>query len=289
MVTTAPTLNTADTANMIIASSDDNAKREQDLPAIPPSDDLDAPPTYTTAPPALNDAAPSGSSLSSAIAPVEQSTLRPTNNVSICRKHGSVKGSWLVDPVLRLPSMLLPPLLPDETEESRRNINLQSSNGEVYADITLAPVDWSVDKKGPKKRTTIYAKASNGSVKLKLHAPKSALRLPFQLKIDASNGSVQIYIPRSFNGLLSLKLSNGSTKFSTQLSNNLTTFSDVDKIHKCFIGDFSTIVEGEEWSGDEIIVEAGNGSLKMWYDDEANQTEGRRPQNFFERLFGISS
>ena len=56
---------------------------------------------------------------------------------------------------------------------------------------------------------------------------------------------------------------------------------------KCFVGDFSMWREGETWMGDEVVVDAKNGSVKIQFDDEVTP-EGSRGTLFglWSRLFG---
>ncbi|KAG6864150.1 hypothetical protein C0991_012005 [Blastosporella zonata] len=203
--------------------------------------------------------------------------------------YAAVKGTWLLDPSLTIPNMLLPPLSPDETPETRKNLALRAGNGPIDVDITFASHDArmcpNLDKKS-RTRSTLYANASNGAVTLRIHAPHST-RLPFYLKVEAANGAVNIYVPRSFNGLVSVTRWNGSSKFSASVGTNVTAFSDIDKTYKCFIGDYSSIVDGEEWKGDEVVVEARNGSVKLYYVDELFNENGERKVGFFGKLFGV--
>lgn len=97
------------------------------------------------------------------------SKLNPSNFVSIDRKNGSMTGSWLIDPHLVIPVPLRPPLGQDETEQTRRNLNLKTSNGYMDLDISLAPFDPNAkDQKLLPKRLTLAVKSSNGSIKVKL-------------------------------------------------------------------------------------------------------------------------
>ncbi|KAG5641917.1 hypothetical protein DXG03_003963 [Asterophora parasitica] len=240
----------------------------------------DPPPTYTAASPPSSSPGPiAEASATHAKLPA----VKPSNYVAISRSNGSIKGVWVLDPNLAIPATLLPPLSTNETEETRRHFNVSASNGVIDADITLAPLRHEKDSQKPaSRRTTIYAHASNGSVITKLH-DTSDPRSSFYLNISASNGSVHIHLPRSFHGLLVLKTWNGSVKFSPESLEPLTTFSDVDKTRRCFIGDYSEMTD--EWQGDEVFVEARNGSVKLYYDDEAKK--GERKSGFFERLFGF--
>lgn len=63
--------------------------------------------------------------------------MRTANYVSITRTHSSVKETLIIDPSLFIPPFLRPPLTSGETEETRRNLTLESTHGNVNADITL--------------------------------------------------------------------------------------------------------------------------------------------------------
>ncbi|KAF5383253.1 hypothetical protein D9615_004907 [Tricholomella constricta] len=266
---------------MIIVPTDDDNKRAQPLTTIIEVPADDPPPTYTTEPPPVPVAEPSV-----APAPPKQPAVKPSNYVSISRSNGSVKGVWVLDPFLTIPASLLPPLSPEEVGGARKHFSLKANNGVIDADITLASYEPTQDSKQSQsdcRRATIFAKAHNGGVTTKLHTP-SEPRIPFYLNILAFNGSVNVHLPRSFHGLVVVKAWNGNTKFSSESSVHLTTFSDVDKTRRCFIGDYSEMTD--EWQGDEVFIEARNGSVKLQYDDEA-QEKGDRKSGFFGRLFGF--
>ena len=85
------------------------------------------------------------------------------NFISFVRKNNSVKGSFVVDPSLLIPSALLPPLPEGEAEESRKNLRLESTNGSVDTDIMLVGEDVSENVK-TNPRTTLHLKSENGRV-----------------------------------------------------------------------------------------------------------------------------
>lgn len=67
---------------------------------------------------------------------------QPGNYMTIIRESGSIKESFLIDPALSVPSGLLPPLTPYETEDCRNNLNIEANNGEIDADIEAMRSDW---------------------------------------------------------------------------------------------------------------------------------------------------
>lgn len=82
-----------------------------------------------------------------------------------------------------------------------------------------------------------------------------------------------------------LKTNHGSSKFSAGASARLTTFSEVDGTSKCFIGDYSGM--DDEWHGDEVSAETSNGSIKIFYEDEAAEASKVSKTSFFGRLLGL--
>ncbi|KAF9458399.1 hypothetical protein BDZ94DRAFT_1270843 [Collybia nuda] len=214
-----------------------------------------------------------------------QPGIKPSNFVSISRNNGSVKDRWFLDPGLMIPTSQLLPLPAGETEDRRKNLNIESRNGEIVADVTLAQYNPNREINAlDRKRAIIHVKSYNGGITTKVHTPHSP-RLPFYLDVLAYNGAVHIYLPRTFHGLLAIKTWNGSTKFSAEASTEITTFSDIDKVHRCFIGDFSEWQDQESWTGDEVTIEAKHGSVKVLYDDEVHDTT--KSKGFFGRFFGL--
>lgn len=71
------------------------------------------------------------------MANLNQSTpnAQPCNFVSVSRRDSSIKGTWLLDPMLSIPSDLLPPLPEGESESTRKNLSLQTKDGTIIANI----------------------------------------------------------------------------------------------------------------------------------------------------------
>jgi len=199
---------------------------------------------------------------SSNIAP--PSFVKPSNFVTVSRLNGSINSTYVIDPSLRIPLSLLPALPSGET--SHRNLDLQSKNGSVQADISLP----SVEAHG--KRVTIYMKSWNGRVEATIHRPFPAPAV--HLTASSLNGRINISLPRSFHGLIVARTLNGSIKFTPALTYQQTLFSEMSGTHKCFIGDVTGYMEkdGHEWEGDEVIVDTKNGSVKFQFDDDVAET-----------------
>jgi len=260
-----------------------NVKASGPLSPVP-SEEHDLPPSYLdnaeTALATISSASTlSGSDRLSAIP-----NIKPSNLVHLSRANESVKGSWLIDPSLSIPSTFLPP---PPAEGVRSNIVLESKNGAIDADIYLLSTSHS--DKNTSKFILIHTQSDNGSVKTRLHDTKSLngqTRLAVRLSSCSSNGSIHVQLPRSFRGPIRIRTINGTTRFSAAIQPHLTAFSEVDHVQRSFLGHFnpSQWEIGTPWEGDELSIETKNGSVKIAFDDESQGTA--RGQSFFSKLFG---
>ncbi|KAJ7594860.1 hypothetical protein C8J56DRAFT_450512 [Mycena floridula] len=195
---------------------------------------------------------------------------KPGNFVTISRLNGSVTLTQVIDATLDIPAALLPPI--PEGETSRRNLDLQSKNGSVDADISLVPNDLG-------RRTKLFLKSLNGHVKAVIHRPGTGP--VFHLTASSWNGQVTAVLPRSFCGVVVAGTKNGSVRFSEGIQQNQTLFSDVSGTSTSFIGDPGLYLEkqGRDWTGDEIHAETKNGNIRFRFEDELP------PQNAFAKFW----
>ena len=177
---------TAKWSNCISSFSDDSTKRVEDsnvgggkLPAPGPfwvcfellnifspfflnsemKNDDDLPPPYVENPQTPS-SMPSGPTLGS---PYTIPNIRPSNFVSLIRINESIKGTWLIDPSLSIPSSFLPPR---PAKGDRFNLSLESKNGAIEAEVYLLPTSHSSTNLS--KFVLIHTQSSNGSVKTRL-------------------------------------------------------------------------------------------------------------------------
>jgi hypothetical protein len=94
--------------------------------------------------------------------PAVPDTVKPINLLSVSRPNGSIKGTYVIDPDIKIPQSLLPPLAADETEATRRNAYFHAKNGSIKVDIFIVG---DADSKHP---ADILIDSSNGSIKTKL-------------------------------------------------------------------------------------------------------------------------
>ncbi|KAH9477582.1 hypothetical protein JR316_0009804 [Psilocybe cubensis] len=217
--------------------------------------------------------------------------IKPSNFVCLSRQNDSIKGSWIIDPTMIIPSAFLPSLTDGETEETRGNISLMSRNGSIQAEIFVLPGTSNDDSRRltNRKQTIIRSSSANGTITLKIHEVASrGSRLPLQIKAFSANGSLNIYIPRSFQGPVSVSLRNGSLRYSESVRGLVTQFSELNGAQRSFIGDFdaNAIRDAGDWAGDAIWLESRNGSIKVFFDDELDETP-RQKSSFLGKLFGF--
>ena len=125
---------------------------------------------------------------------------------------------------------------------------------------------------------------------MRLHQIASSTDISLPVKIEASskNGSVHIYIPRTFRGPMQLSTANGSIRLSDAVKMQTHVFSDLRGVQRGFLGAFDTSEwrGSENWVGDELLAETKNGSVKVFFDDEATTGWGKpKPPSFFSKLF----
>ncbi|KAJ7214397.1 hypothetical protein GGX14DRAFT_392427 [Mycena pura] len=214
--------------------------------------------------------------------------VKPTNYLSISRSNENIKGVYVIDPCIKIPLSLLPPLAADENDASRRNLYLQTSNGTIDADLWVAGA--GQDKETCKGPVRMLAKSSNGSVTVRLHTPAPAVtRQPVHLTVSTSNGGVIVHVPRTFRGPLTVHTRCGSVKLSPTLAATTTTLSEVAGTRRCFVGDFADWAQAPgEWGGDELNVDTSNGSIKLRFDVEGQDAMGGKGKgSFIGRLLGF--
>jgi hypothetical protein len=99
--------------------------------------------------------------------------------------------------------------------------------------------------------------------------PANGERRPFLLNATSKNGSTYVYLPRSFEGFMTLSSKNGSVVVSDAMSSRMITFSDVSSTLRCFVGGKGKWdTGGDEWSGDEVVASTCSGKVKVCYVDE---------------------
>ncbi|KAF8957380.1 hypothetical protein BDZ97DRAFT_1754077 [Flammula alnicola] len=237
----------------------------------------------------LNEPPPTYASLQSSSSSSTSIVAKTVNYVSITRLHSSVKETLIVDPSLFVPLFLRPPLGPGETEETRKNLRLESTHGSVFADITLVnDTDNASDMHSSTRnqRVVMQMKSTHGGITAKIHGAPN--RSSFVLHAQSVNGEIRLHIPSTFHGPVIVSHRHGSVRFSDGINRNLTTFGEVDSTRRCFLGDFSRWTDaGDGWAGDELMVDVRHGNVKIHYDDDVVGSPVKTQPTFLNRIFGF--
>jgi hypothetical protein len=107
----------------------------------------------------------------------------------------------------------------------------------------------------------------------------------------SKNGSVEVYLPRSFVGPFTLTTRNGSLKRSDAVTATSTLFYEANGTQRGFIGDHAATDWGADpdgWLGDALVLESANGSCRIYYVDELDSPETSstgKGKGFFSKLF----
>jgi hypothetical protein len=205
----------------------------------------DGPPPYSqlSGAPVASSSSPNAHPAPAVDSPSSLPPVKPSNFLTQSRLNSSIRGQYVVDPLLPIPPAVLAELPEGEV---RRNLSLETKNGAINAEI------WVVNKPredspGKQSRTTLNVSAWNGSVTVKMvrycPAPHCVRRLiresvilqrtlpegntPFHLTATSKNGSVTVHVPRTFCGTVSAYTKNGSVSWSNALQPHVTIFSEV--------------------------------------------------------------
>ncbi|KAG9051323.1 hypothetical protein FS837_009590 [Tulasnella sp. UAMH 9824] len=191
------------------------------------------------------------------------------NNLYLVKHHASINGTWTVDPTLKVPQPLLPPL-PDG-EKNLDNLHLATHHGSITAQLNL-------ESEKPTK-SNLEAQCAYGSVTVNI---MNRVNQRFRLKVRDDHGRMVVYIPRDFEGPVSWVNSWGDTTFSDAVASRMSSNrSEIDGAGKAFIGDLTqsgfgqktaseNTVEGSagSWHGDELHLENRYGRIKVFFADE---------------------
>ncbi|KAJ7222527.1 hypothetical protein GGX14DRAFT_514210 [Mycena pura] len=184
-------------------------------------------------------------------------TIKAANYISVIRRLGEIKETFVLDPTLQLPLHMKP-------SNDKLHLNISALLGEVDADVYV--VGTGTPQSG---KTRIRVSSTLGTTKLVLRAPHSQSRAPMAVSVRAHLGEVNLLLPRSFRGPLRMSAALGDVTLSKGLRAASTKFGD----NQMFVGEWSQAETGEAvWSGDEAHVESTMGTVYVGYDDETKKS-----------------
>ncbi|KAF7369283.1 hypothetical protein MVEN_00256100 [Mycena venus] len=180
---------------------------------------------------------------------------RPANFLSLIRTNGGpIKGSYTIDPRVRIPPALLP-----EATEPRRN---------VYLETTSAPIDVDIFVVGDatSSKVDIQLESGYGYITARIHAASSGPRSPIHITAR-SDGPVTIALPHGFRGPLTVRTYNSAPRLPAEA----TIFSEVRDTRRGFVGDFSDWTDGEV--GDALSAESAKGRVTVRGEGESGDRD----------------
>ncbi|KAF5355227.1 hypothetical protein D9758_005976 [Tetrapyrgos nigripes] len=191
------------------------------------------------------------------------SSSKPSNFVTISRRAHNIKGSFNIDPSLRVPISYLPALAEGEKEKDRQNLRLESKNLNVQAEVYVLsrqPLDG-------RQKVTLTFSSSNGSVTCRVRRGEGS-DPPIVINATSRNGSVVAHIPRSFHGLITATTRHGARpKLSESVMTQTTTFGNDGDVSRYYVGEYDA-EHLEKNIGDELVVESRLGGVRIFYDEE---------------------
>ncbi|KII84581.1 hypothetical protein PLICRDRAFT_126803 [Plicaturopsis crispa FD-325 SS-3] len=200
--------------------------------------------------------------------PARRSGVTSSLQIALARGMGHQRtGTYAVDPSMAIPPLILTPLARGESKRDFKNLQLIAKNGPIEVDIWVVGRGASEsDSEKPEARATLDVLSYNGAVNIKLHT-NPVTPTPFMLTVTSYHGGVQLHLPQSFKGPLSITSNNGGITYSDQVRAR-QRFSEVHRRHFSFVGDSSGWTGEEEWEGDAATVQSRNGKVHVSYADE---------------------
>ncbi|KAK0203934.1 hypothetical protein DFS33DRAFT_845584 [Desarmillaria ectypa] len=200
----------------------------------------------------------------------------PSHRRMFSRSDSSIRGTFTVNPFLKIPADILPPLRRNETEVDRKNLRLEVENGGIDVDLYIVG-EPPLNTYAPIPRTTIHlglfgAKENSGTfpIAARIHTPNPN-RPSFYLTAKALDGFVLFHLPRSYHGIIAINCSAGDLNSHIALSigmyENSTILSETGQTRSYFVGEMG------DWlrDGDKVELTMYNGKVFLQYEDEGKK------------------
>jgi len=181
---------------------------------------------------------------------------KSTNHLEIYQPCGTIDGTWTIDTSLQMPGS------PDNKlpGNERPNLSLRTRIGTIDANIELA---------GGPDRARLITNTFIGTIDARIISPNNQ---KFDLRCQTSTGTIDICIPRSFHGPVTLKSDLGTRSVSKAVDANFVIFSQKGGFTKGFIGTYDGSGDGGEdmpdWKGDRLYAQTSIGTVDIYYVDE---------------------
>ncbi|KAJ7314221.1 hypothetical protein DFH08DRAFT_432889 [Mycena albidolilacea] len=240
-------------------------------------------------------AVPSGQTMPSS--PSAEWSARPQNHIHISRTCGAVNRSqFVVDPNVHVPASLLTPPTWDpgyislySLRRPKPNLDLGITFGGIDADIKVLPVSGHCTAQPPSRtrlldegcprQSTLDASTTTGNVSLHIDAQH------FSVRASSTFGQIRVFLPRTFNGPLTITSSLGAPSLSPELKRACTPISEMGNSRRWFVGDFGAW-EGRSEHGDEALV--GTSWGRVWVGYAGEEEEAKRAFRWDTVQFGVN-
>ncbi|KLO06359.1 hypothetical protein SCHPADRAFT_1002397 [Schizopora paradoxa] len=199
-----------------------------------------------------------------------------SNFVVIKRTVDGITGSYVVDTQLRVPKIVS--FCGAEGSEGandesglisgeRPHLHLESTHGSIHADI------WLVRGRGNSQlgqevksirddRALINVTTGHSVINTRLRCETEQ---PYILRCTSSHGAINVWLPPNFVGPVTISTVHGNVFFSPSVRSWCTTFSEVDNVRSCFIGDYE--VAGfrslNSWKGSILQLSTSTSSIRI--------------------------
>jgi len=143
-----------------------------------------------------------------------------------------------------------------------------------------SPLDDAERRERVEKPVLVELKAHHSSVKFKLFA--NCIKRPVRIHAHSHHGSINMVLPPSFRGPVTLDSKNGSITLSDAIKARLTMFSDVGGVRRCFIGNLTEEGYGkDEWKGSTLDASSHHGGLILSCTEEV---KAKPSPGFFSKI-----
>ncbi|KAJ6478572.1 hypothetical protein C8R47DRAFT_1138877 [Mycena vitilis] len=195
----------------------------------------------------MADASPPAYEPPQSIAPPD---IKPSNYISLTRRLGEVKGTFVLDPTLHLPPSMQVP-------NNKLHLSLSALMGEVAAVVYVVG-----SAAASTSKTRMEVTSTMGTTRLEIHAPDH--RAPISVSVSARLGEAILLLPRSFRGPLNVSATLGEITISSALRAGTVMFGD-----RMFVGHWTEEeVKQKAWAGDEASISSSLGTVYVGYDDD---------------------
>jgi len=159
-------------------------------------------------------------------------------------------------------------------------LKLKTRSGDINIEVWILGDGKEV--KTEVKRATVDVSSNDGSINVRMRSlAEMPNQSPFHLSARTRHGSIQIHVPRSFHGPITIATRDSSVQFSDELPPFLATLGETldERVmtRRCFVGPLPQS-DSSAWAGDEVEVFTRDGSVRILYEDEVGM------KGFFRRM-----